>query len=198
MQGAACPKCGVAITPGYVRCPKCRAPLPATARVQRASVGPGGTAVPDKPRFPWGIVLFGIAMGMAAFVTFVALPAFEDYRRPRTHRDAGAAAVEVTPEPSATPTPAPTPALTQPTGNTAPVGPSPQAVASELERSLKRKRLWSTVQIIGDHADIRSGSCKDPALTAEVDAVLAALKTAGTSRLRCLEQSGTVVFQRDL
>ena len=46
MSGAVCPACGVAVMPGYVRCPKCRKPLP-----RRLSSGvQGGTAVEEVPR----------------------------------------------------------------------------------------------------------------------------------------------------
>jgi hypothetical protein len=79
-----------------------------------------------------------------------------------------------------------------------PATPDPGAVADRLERALKRERLWSTVSIEGTRVDVRSGSCADPQLAGIVDASAAALKAAGLTRVRCLEQSGRVVTDRDL
>jgi hypothetical protein len=79
-----------------------------------------------------------------------------------------------------------------------PATPDPGAVADRLERALKRERLWSTVSIEGTRVDVRSGSCGDPQLAGIVDGSAAALKAAGLTRVRCLEQSGRVVTDRDL
>jgi hypothetical protein len=76
--------------------------------------------------------------------------------------------------------------------------PSPEPVAADLERSLKRARLWATVTVIGDRVDVRSGSCSDPQMRPTLDAVAGSFKAAGVTRLRCLEQSGSVVIDRDL
>ena len=43
-----------------------------------------------------------------------------------------------------------------------------------------------------------SGSCADPAIGPVIDAARSALRGAGLTRLRCLAQSGAVVFERDL
>src|SRR5207249_7837324 len=41
-----CPGCGVAVVPGYVRCPRCHAALPIAAPRRNAStIDPGGTSV---------------------------------------------------------------------------------------------------------------------------------------------------------
>jgi hypothetical protein len=79
-----------------------------------------------------------------------------------------------------------------------PAGPSPDAVAAELERVLGRQRLWSSVQAIGERVDVRSGSCAEPEMGSVIDAARATLGGAGLTRLRCLAQSGAVVFERDL
>ena len=86
-------------------------------------------------------------------------------------------------------------ALPQPA---APSAPRPDAIAADLERSLKKQRLWSTVNIVGDHVDIRSGSCGDPAMKSSLELVAGTFKAAGLTKLRCVEQSGSLVFDRDL
>jgi len=93
------------------------------------------------------------------------------------------------PAPAAPPRPPDIPAAT---------APSPSSVAADLERALGRERLWSSVQPSGDRVEIRSGSCADPAIGPVIDAARTALRGAGLTRLRCLAQSGAVVFERDL
>ena len=83
-----------------------------------------------------------------------------------------------------------------PTGG--PREPDPSAAATALDRSLKSERLWGTVQVLGTRVDIRSGACRDPGMAPVLDAALPSLRTAGLTKLRCLEQSGAVVFERDL
>ena len=76
--------------------------------------------------------------------------------------------------------------------------PRPDQLATALEAALRKQRLWSTVAVVGDHADVRSGSCNDPGMATALDHVAAAFKAAGLTKLRCLEQSGQVVLSRDL
>jgi hypothetical protein len=79
-----------------------------------------------------------------------------------------------------------------------PTGPSPTAVASELDRALKKQRLWGTVEVIGLRVDVRSGACSDPGMGPLLDSAREPLHRAGLTKLRCLEPSGRVVFERDL
>ncbi|MCW5804787.1 MAG: hypothetical protein KIT31_20625 [Deltaproteobacteria bacterium] len=79
-----------------------------------------------------------------------------------------------------------------------PSAPNPRGAAADLERALRRQRLWSTVEVFGERADIRSNACAEAGLAAAVEGAREALRTAGLTRLRCLEQSGRVVFTRDL
>lgn len=76
--------------------------------------------------------------------------------------------------------------------------PNPAVVAGELERRLGRQRLWSTIEINGARIDVRSGLCTDPAMAPTLDGSSAALRNVGLTRLRCVAQSGSVVFERDL
>jgi hypothetical protein len=80
----------------------------------------------------------------------------------------------------------------------APRGPDPLAVAGDLERALGKQRLWSTVSVVGARIEIRSSSCADPAMPSIVNATTDKLKAAGLTKLRCVEQSGRLVNERDL
>ena len=75
MTGAVCPSCGVAVTPGYVRCPKCKRGLPQRARTALE----GGTAVASSGR-PIRWIILGALVAALVFIKWVAIPAFEDYR----------------------------------------------------------------------------------------------------------------------
>lgn len=188
-----CPSCGVAVTPGYVRCPKCKKPLP---RLATSKAAVGGTAVVER-KSPWK------AIGIAAIAIVViggiwqGRKAFEDYRSVTRHvRDAGGdAQVAIAPQQTA---PSSQIVMPAPSPSTAPSGPNPNITAEELHHTLERAHLWSTVEIVGDHVDVRSSSCGDPAIRPVLDSAAGSFKAAGLTRLRCLEQSGTVVFQRDL
>jgi hypothetical protein len=188
MSGATCPSCGVAVVPGYVRCPKCRKPLP-----QRPSAVEGGTAVEAPSRN--GPVLIGLAAVVLAAGGAIA------YFATKKDKPAATSAVPTvqTDEPDTNEPDNPnTPDL--PTGPTPvqPTGPNATDVAAELERGLKKQRLWSTVEVTGGRVDVRSGSCNDPAMVPMLDGAAPSFKAAGLTKLRCVEQSGRVVTDRDL
>jgi hypothetical protein len=71
-------------------------------------------------------------------------------------------------------------------------------VVTDLEDTLRRQRLWGRVVITGARVDVRSGSCADPAMRPLIDGKRSLLTGAGLTKLRCVEQSGAVVFERDL
>jgi hypothetical protein len=73
-----------------------------------------------------------------------------------------------------------------------------RGAATELEMMLRRQRLWGRAEIVGSRIDVRSGSCADPAMSPAIDSERTTLHGAGLTKLRCLEQSGAVVFERDL
>jgi hypothetical protein len=75
---------------------------------------------------------------------------------------------------------------------------TPQAAVRDLEDTLHRQRLWGRATITGARLDVRSGSCADPAMRPVIDAKKTLLHGAGLTKLRCLEQSGAVVFETDL
>lgn len=190
MTSSVCPACGIAVVPGYVRCPKCHGPLP---RAARSTISPvGGTAV----KAPSGSPLIAVAAAVAIGGGIIAY--FSLRNRPPSPVTDSEPSADVGPEESAQPEPPTTdPSAAAPT--LAPTKrPAPEPLAADLERSLKRARLWSTVTTIGDRVEVRSGSCADPQMKTAVDSAASLFKAAGLTRLRCVEQSGTVVFSRDL
>jgi hypothetical protein len=187
MSGAVCPSCGVAIVPGYVRCPKCRKPLP-----QRPSAVEGGTAVESPSRGgPALIGLVAIILAAGGILAYVAL---------RKDKATTAKAVPTAQaEAPSSPTPQPSNVLEQPgQAQAQPTGPNAVDVAADLERALKKQRLWSTVEVTGSRADVRSSSCNDPAMAPMLDGAAPSFKASGLTKLRCVEQSGRVVTDRDL
>jgi hypothetical protein len=107
-------------------------------------------------------------------------------------------------EPAEAPAPAPAAAPVDPTAlppdpvATAPAHADPDRAAAALAGALQQKRLWGTATIAGSRVDVRSGSCSDPGMAPVIDSAVASLHEAGLTKLRCLEQSGAVVFERDL
>lgn len=194
-MSSVCPACGVAVVPGYVRCPRCHAGLPLGAgRTKRTTADPGGTAVVRRG-FPISAVV--IAVGVAAAIILVF--------------GVGRGSRRVAPGPAALPAPvdaiaasgAPLTAapLTVPASEPARLDTAARdrrAAALELEATLRRQRLWGRAEILGTRIDVRSGSCADAAMPPAIDSERAVLRGAGLTRLRCLAQSGAVVFERDL
>jgi hypothetical protein len=183
MSGAVCPSCGVAVVPGYVRCPKCSKPLP-----RRPSPVVGGTALEEKRRFPVLALVIAAFAAIGVTVFFGLRSSEETVKKP----------VAVETPVADTPAPEPTGQADQPETDTTPAGPSAVDIAQNLEKALKRQRLWSTVTVIGGRVDVRSGSCNDKAMTPLLDDAAPSFRAAGLTKLRCLEQSGAVVTQRDL
>lgn len=191
MSGATCPACGVAVVPGYVKCPKCHRSLP---RYSRNSVSPvGGTAVetPASKASPVFALLVAAMVGGGIIWFFVHRKHEANAAAPVTVPETLPGSAAAQPAPVTTQAPAPTPAPVQSAVHA-------DQVAKNLESDLKKQRLWSTVTITGDHVDVRSSSCNDAAMKATIQPQLASFRAAGLTKLRCLEQSGAVVFARDL
>lgn len=182
-----CPACGVAVLPGYARCPRCHKPLP-----QRpATTVEGGTSLEPPRRFPLPAVLAVGVVGLGV-ILWLGVRGGDTKPAPVT-RPAAAAPTATTPPPAQrTVTPAVEVAPARPSA------PNADEVADELERTLKRQRLWSTVSVTGTRVDVRGGACGDAAIQAPIAASTAAFKAAGLTTLRCVEQSGAVVFTREL
>lgn len=190
-----CPACGVAVVAGYVKCPKCHAAIPTRPHAQPQ--GPGGTSMAGGGGLPMIPMLVGGAVVLAIVVGVMLRGGKAKASSTTDPSDAGA---EVEPEGESPPVQtAPTdPTPVVPNQAVVPRGPDPGAAAASLETALKRGRLWGTVEVTGARVDVRSGACADPGMGPVLAAAHAALHDAGLTKLRCLEQSGGVVFERDL
>jgi hypothetical protein len=182
-----CPACGVAVVPGYARCPKCHAALPR----RLATNVEGGTAVPEtRRRGP----LVGI---LAAGVVGLGLILWLGLRHGHTEKPIVKPAVAPA-QPTTVAATRPALASGAPDTASTPKGPPPETIAADLSRTLDKQRLWSTVTVTGSRVDVRSASCSDAAMQAPIAAAAPSFKAAGLTTLRCVEQSGAVVFSREL
>lgn len=181
-----CPACGVAVVPGYARCPKCHAALPKRAQTNVE----GGTSLEPPRRVPLPAVI-GVGVIGLALIIWLGMRGSHDKKPPAPATVTAPTAPVVTNDVTLAPA-APAPTVTRP------AAPDPGAIAADLERTLQRQRLWSKVTVIGSRVDVRSGSCSDQAIQAPIAAAAGSMKAAGLTSLRCVEESGTVVFTREL
>lgn len=192
-MSATCPACGVAVLPGYAKCPKCHKPLPygGGRRIQTIA---GGTVAED--RRSW-IPLVAVPLGAVIVIVVLLKLVFggEDDAPPTPTPAPEQPAQLVQPQ---NPTTAPPAQPSVPTQPTRPQAPDPRAATAELDRALRGRRFWSTIEVSPPRVDVRSASCDDPAMNPTIDGVAPTLRGAGLTQLRCLAQSGTVVFERNL
>jgi hypothetical protein len=192
-----CPVCGVAVVPGYIKCPRCHAGLPAgLGRTKRTTVDPGGTAVPQRG-FPLSVVLVGVGIAMAIIIVLAMRGGGKKIEAAPPAPPEPMPAIIANPQPRAptVTTPSAVPAASS-TPQAAVQDPGP-AVA-ELKAALRAQRLWGSVDLVGQRVEVRSGSCADPGMRSLIEAKKSLLHGAGLTNLRCVEQSGAVVFERDL
>jgi hypothetical protein len=189
-MAAACPACGVPVVPGYVKCPKCHKPLP-PVRTKGVTRDPGGGTAVDEPG---GFPVIGIVVAVLVAGGIIAF--FGLRGRGGTKPSAVVAAQPVADDDSA---PAPAALAADPDSSPTTVqAPNPTGVASNFQATLRHLHLWSTVEVSGNRLDVRSGSCADPQLAPTIERARTSLHAAGLTRLRCVEESGHVVFDRDL
>lgn len=193
-----CPSCGISVMVGYVKCPKCHAPMPGstTGRNRRASMAGGTTSeridvLADEGRgggMWWlaGVVVIGV--GVAVWATQC---------RGTRRATAPAAAVTDT-QPAAGTAQIDDTAPDQRPAPVAPGGPDPAYAADALEGELAGERLYATVQVVGEILDVRSAFCNEVRLGEIVGRHAAELKGSGVQRVRCSETYGTQVFERGL
>jgi hypothetical protein len=153
----------------------------------------GGTALEDK-KLPV-MTLFLVGAAISAGIAYFALRKSNtaDSRTDATTATAVAGAIAPQAGSAATvpnPTSAELPSIQ--------ATPSPGNAAARLETSLKKLKLWSTVEAVGPRIDVRSGACEDPQMAAAVDGAAEALHGAGVTSVRCLEKTGKVVFTKAL
>jgi len=202
MGSTPCPGCGIAVTVGYARCPRCHAPMPSAGRMMRASAGGGtsleggGTSVAASPDGATGnrrVLIAAVAgIGLIVAAVLVARSLGRDRRAP-----VPAAAPEAVAEPAAAPV-AP-PSADEPIApSLSPAAPDPAVAAAALARALAAARLFGTVEVRGDTVEIRSAACSDGALAAELARYAADLRAGGVTTARCRELHGAEVFARPL
>ena len=192
-MSAVCPACGVAVVPGYAKCPKCHKPLPTFGK-PRVATSVGGTVAEDR-RFPW--MLVAVPLGSVIVIGLLLKVVFgggSDAPPPMAPETPGVAPTIAQPQPPTLDQPAQPSRPSQPTQQV----PDPNAAVAELDRVLRSRRLWSTVEASPPRIDVRSGQCDDPGMRTAIDNAVSVLRGGGLTRLRCLAQSGTVVFERDL
>lgn len=186
--------------PGYVKCPKCGDALPAISRTKSNTFGSGGgTAVADGAPTGSRLNLFvALGAGVAIAIVLVVVLGGRGGSKTASTTTTPTTTDEVEETPSSPTQPIqpdePTVAPVQPADD----GADALAAAAELEKELKRQRLWGTASVIDQRVDIRSGSCDARDMGPLVDGQRARLQGAGLTKLRCLAQSGAVVFERDL
>jgi hypothetical protein len=193
-MSATCPACGVAVLPGYAKCPKCHKPMPFGGGRRLQTVA-GGTVAEDK-RFP--IALVALPIGAVIVIVVLLKVVFGgggDDAKPTLTPDPTTTQLQTQNPPTTAQTVEPNFRTTEPAR---PQGPDPSAAAAELDRVLRIRRFWSTIEVFPPRVDVRSGSCDDPAMSPTIDGVAPTLRGAGLTQLRCLAQSGTVVFERNL
>lgn len=191
-MSAVCPACGVAVVPGYAKCPKCHKPLPSYGKHRAVTSTAGGTVAEDR-RFPWLLVAVPLGSVIVIGLLLKLISGGSDTPAPVTPETPGVA-TPVQPAQQAPDQPVQQVRPVQPTQQ----APDPRAAVAELDRMLRSRRLWSTVEASPPRIDVRSGQCDEPGMRSAIDNVVPVLRGGGLTRLRCVAQSGTVVFERDL
>jgi hypothetical protein len=185
-----CPGCGVAVTVGYTRCPRCHAPMP-SARLKRESMQAGGTSVAEEAG-PGRGVWIAAAVLLLAGVIIVAIVALSGGKRTAAAADDGDVEEELTPNSAAAPIEEPLPAPVPP------VRLDPTGALDRLERTLANERLFAKGALHGAVVEMRSEFCARERLRAIVAAAVEDLRAQGLTMLHCVELHGAEVFTQPL
>lgn len=188
---------------GYAKCPKCHAPMPASAhRAKRPSFQGGGTSsepietIPavggDGSSMGWALPIIGIALvaGVVVWATALRGGSRKQPAEALVPVENGPGSDLVAPTPTPTDDLAPTPSLQ--------TRPDPAYVADALEGELSVERLFATVEVSSETLEVRSAFCADPRFSEITAKYVAELKAAGLLRIRCSETHGAQVFERAL
>ncbi len=198
--GGTCPACGVAVAPGYPRCPKCHAALPdapplgGNASAQRVQ---GGTSTAAESPRSWLWVAGAAGLALLGVIGFFVLRSSEKH-------------------PGAPPPPAASPAEVPAAPNVAAaeqgadVAPDPSApaepsrvqqqleAAASLREALDNRRLWASVNADHNDLSIHSAYCNDAAMAGAIDELEKDLGAAGITHVGCYERHGPLVFERTI
>ena len=186
-----CPSCGIAVTPGYQRCPRCHHELPTSVRFSRIADGGGATSTAaldeSQRRWPWYLAGLVILAGAVAVVVIgssggrhpAPLPDDPVVEDQPDEPQAGSADDDQVQAPP-------------------PSRPDPGPIGDRLARNLARVRLYATVEVIADTVEIWSSFCADPGIPGLVAEVAPDLRDAGVITVRCRALHGAEQWSRPL
>lgn len=184
-----CPGCGVAVTVGYTRCPRCHAPMP-SARIRRETRQAGGTSIKTAARpTPWPWIAGGALVAIGVIIAIVV--AARGKPRAAAETDEDVEAEPVTPGVAA-------PQEGPPQPPTPPTRLDPYGAADRLERALASERLFAKSTLRGPAVELRSEFCATPRLRELIAEATADLRAQGLTSLRCIEIHGAEVFTQPL
>jgi len=190
-----CPSCGVAVLPGYAKCPRCHALQP---RARRTSIQPGGTAVVTRDKFPIAPIAGGVIVAVAIALFFGLRHGHATADQTASTRDDMVPDALTQPQPLPGDIPPITNAVPIPRAAPAPVGPTPAQALGDLEHAIRVARMFASVRQDGTVVVVRSAACGDSDFAGVLSGASSSLAASGLTKLRCVEQSGRVVFERDL
>jgi len=201
-ESSACGRCGVAVSPGYPRCPKCGSVLPgAPSPAWRAPNASGGTSAAGRRSLP-GPLLWG-----AAAVGALALVAIAVSVRGGDDRTAAASASDASPSEANEPVVG---AAFDEAGEAFALDESDEVVDADeateaalesLLAALREERLWSLADLEPDDRTVirlESAHCDDPLLGQLVGRMSRSLRTVGLRSVHCYARHGGLVFERPL
>jgi hypothetical protein len=207
--GRYCPGCGVLVTAGYPRCPKCHAPMPGAPpttgkmpKQGRFTAGGTSVAVDDERRSVLPLIIGLGILAVAAVVIYVV--ARGDGKKAAAGPDPSA---EVETEAEGT---AEGEAETSPDDPAGARGGEPEEndrkarvertrITRALATALRTQRLWSSVDL--DPIDdriliIHSQYCGEEGVQAVLADAKSDLVDSGVTMVRCVEQHGPLVFEQ--
>ena len=196
-----CPSCGVPVTVGYPRCPKCQTVMP-QLRTKRPTFREehlqGGTSIepPDAgSRAGWVLAAVLLVAGAGMAIYFAtrshARPDGPAAREPRGER-------AVPGEPGFDPSiEVDKPRGGPPTrdGEGGSRGGAAAEMIKRVDEALRAQRLWAKVHGEGEVLIIESSLCDDPGVMATVTDVGEVLRASGFATVRCQEPNGKVDFE---
>lgn len=195
-----CPGCGVAVAPGYPKCPKCHTRLPfVPSPLQRVgSKASGGTAVDSGSGAGMWAVVAAIVV-IAGAVAFMVMRSRGGDAAATAEADAGGEAGETVAAPADEDVEGSPSAADF--DEEAPDDAVDTAVLDGFSAKLAEERLWSSVE--PDAADetivhVVSSHCEDGNLRRAVASFADDLKDGGFVRVQCFTQHGALSFEREL
>jgi hypothetical protein len=182
---------------GYVKCPKCHAPMPAVERARRASVAGGGTTSQRIDVIEGGGAGVWVWVGALVLIGVAVLVWATQFRGRGRAATPGVAPIEAggTGSGSQVVVPVQPDDLTTPSD---PTTPDPAYAADALEAELAGERLYATVDVAGDRLEVRSAFCGEQRLVDVVMRHAAEMRASGVTQVKCSEAHGALVFERGL